>query len=287
MTQIVVTEVGPRDGLQNEPRPIPAADKIRLIDLLSAAGFARIEAASFVSPRWVPQMADGAEVMAGIERNEHTVYSVLTPNLQGYEAARAARADEVAIFAAASETFSQKNINAGIDESLERFRPVAEAAAGDGVPLRGYVSCVVECPYEGPIAPQAVARVVERLLALGCREVSLGDTVGKGTPETVEAMLKAVLEVAPPGQLAGHYHDTNGRALDSVAVSIEHGLGSFDAAIGGLGGCPYAPGAKGNLSTVKLVEWLDLEKHAHGVDHTALGRAERFARELREKPDGG
>ncbi|HUF55110.1 MAG TPA: hydroxymethylglutaryl-CoA lyase [Thermohalobaculum sp.] len=287
MTQVAVTEVGPRDGLQNEARPIAAADKIRLIDLLSAAGFPRIEAASFVSPEWVPQMADAAEVMSGIERSEDTVYSVLTPNLKGYEAARAARADEVAVFGAASETFSKKNINAGIDESLERFRPVAEAAEADGVPLRGYVSCVVECPYEGPVAPQAVARVVERLIALGCREVSLGDTVGKGTPETVDAMLKAVLEVAPPERLAGHYHDTNGRALESVGVSIEHGLMSFDAAIGGLGGCPYAPGAKGNLSTVLLVEWLDLGKHAHGLDHTALGKAERFVKEIRDTLDAG
>ena len=285
MSRVTIPVVGPRDGLQNEKRPIPADDKIRLIDLLSAAGFARIEAASFVSPKWVPQMADAPEVMAGIERREGTVYSALTPNLKGYEGARAAGVNEVAIFGAASETFSRRNINASIDESLERFRPVAEAAAADGIPLRGYVSCVVECPYEGPVAPAAVAQVVERLTGLGCREVSLGDTVGRGTPETVEAMLRAVLEAAPPERLAGHYHDTNGRALESVAVSMDLGLLSFDAAIGGLGGCPYAPGAKGNLSTVRLAEWLDLEKHAHGLDHTALGRAERFATELRSKLD--
>ena len=282
MTDVTIVEVGPRDGLQNEPAPIPAADKIRLIDLLSAAGFRRIEAASFVSPKWVPQMADGAEVMAGIRRRPGTRYAALTPNLKGYEAAKAARVDEVAIFGAASETFSRKNINCSIAESIERFRPVAEAAKTDGMPVRGYISCAVVCPYEGPVAPAEVARVTELLFGLGCYEVSLGDTVGRGTPETVAAMLDAVLGVAPAGRLAGHYHDTNERALESVAVSLEKGLRVFDAAIGGLGGCPFAPGAKGNLATDKLARALESRGLATGLDFDALNEARTFASEIRQ-----
>ncbi|MCH8167923.1 MAG: hydroxymethylglutaryl-CoA lyase [Proteobacteria bacterium] len=279
--EITIVEVGPRDGLQNEPRPIPAALKIELIDLLSAVGFKRIEAASFVSPKWVPQMADGAEVMAGIARRPGTSYAALTPNMRGYEAARAAGIDEVAIFGAASEAFSQKNINCSIAESIERFRPVAEAAKADGIPVRGYISCAIACPYEGPIAPAEVARVTGLLFGLGCYEVSLGDTIGQGTPETVAAMLDAVLAVAPPEKLAGHYHDTNGRALESVAVSMEKGLRVFDAAVGGLGGCPYAPGAKGNLSTGALARDLAAKGIATGLDLDALDRAEHFVRNLR------
>ena len=277
MTGVTIVEVGPRDGLQNEPAPIPAADKIRLIDALSAAGLPRIEAASFVSPRWVPQMADGAEVMAGIARRPGTVYSALVPNLKGYEAAKAARADEVAIFAAASETFSRRNINASIAESLARFAPVAEAARADGIRLRAYVSCAVVCPYEGPVAPGEVARVTERLMALGAAEVSLGDTVGQGTPETVAAMLEAVLGVAPAARLAGHFHDTNGRALESVDVALAHGLGVFDAAAAGLGGCPFAPGAKGNLATGRLAAHLAAAGHGTGIDAAALAAAEEIA----------
>jgi hydroxymethylglutaryl-CoA lyase len=282
MSRVTIVEVGPRDGLQNEPRPIPAALKIRLIDLLSQVGFARIEAASFVSPKWVPQMADGAEVMAGITRRPGTRYAALTPNMKGYEAARAAGADEVAIFGAASETFSQKNINCSIAQSIERFRPVAEAAKADGIPLRGYISCAVVCPYEGPIAPAAVARVAELLFGLGCYEVSLGDTVGRGTPETVAAMLDTVLAVAPADRLAGHYHDTNGRALESIAVSLERGLRVFDASIGGLGGCPFAPGAKGNLDTGKLARDLAARGFDTGLDFEALAKAEAYVAELRE-----
>ncbi|HUF87817.1 MAG TPA: hydroxymethylglutaryl-CoA lyase [Thermohalobaculum sp.] len=282
MTHVSIVEVGPRDGLQNEPKPIPAERKIRLIDLLSAAGFARIEAASFVSPRWVPQMADGAEVMAGITRRPGTRYTALTPNMKGFDAARAARVDEVAIFGAASESFSQKNINCSIAESIARFRPVAEAARADGLPLRGYISCAVVCPYEGEIAPAEVARVAELLFGLGCYEVSLGDTVGRGTPETVGAMLDAVLAVAPAQALAGHYHDTNGRALESVAVSLERGLRVFDASIGGLGGCPFAPGAKGNLGTGKLARDLEARGIGTGLDLDALSEAEKFVNELRE-----
>ena len=280
--RVTIVEVGPRDGLQNEKRPIPATQKIALIDLLSAAGFQRIEAASFVSPKWVPQMADGAQVMAGITRRPGTRYTALTPNLRGYEAARAAKADEVAIFGAASEAFSHKNINCSIAESFERFRPIAEAAKSDGIPMRGYLSCAIACPYDGPIAPAEVARVTALLFDLGCYEVSLGDTIGHGTPETVAAMLDAVLEVAPPHRLAGHYHDTNGRALESVAVSLEKGLRVFDSAVGGLGGCPYAPWAKGNLATGMLARYLAAKEIATGIDLVALSNAEHFVSNVRE-----
>ena len=243
MPDIRIFEMGPRDGLQNEKRLIPTADKIRLIDMLSACGFEKIEATSFVSPKWVPQMADAAEVMAGIKRAPGVAYAALTPNMKGYEAAKAAKADEVAVFASASEGFSHKNINCSVAESLDRFRPVAEAAQADGIPVRGYVSCVTDCPYDGPTPPEAVARVAKALIEMGCYEVSLGDTIGAGTPETVAKMLDAVLAEAPADRLAGHYHDTKGRALENIAVSIEKGLRTFDSSVGGLGGCPFAPGA--------------------------------------------
>ncbi|MEM1385598.1 MAG: hydroxymethylglutaryl-CoA lyase [Pseudomonadota bacterium] len=281
MTRIEITEVGARDGLQNEPHPIPTAQKVALIDALSACGFPRIEAASFVSPKWVPQMADGAAVMAAIAHRRGTIYSALTPNEKGYAAARSAGAGEVAIFAAASETFSKHNINASIAESLARFVPLCEAAAEDGTPVRGYVSCAVVCPYEGPVAPGAVASVVEALLALGCRQISLGDTLGRGTPESIGAMLDVALDAAPAERLAGHYHDTNGRALESVAVSVERGLTAFDASVGGLGGCPFAPGAKGNLATSALVDWCAAQGLATGIERTALARAEAIAHALR------
>lgn len=282
MRDVTVVEVGPRDGLQNEPAPVATGAKIRLVDALSAAGLPRIEATSFVSPKWVPQLADGAAVMAGIARAPGIRYAALVPNMKGYEAARAAGVDEIAVFAAASETFSRRNINATIAESLARFAPVAEAARADGLPMRAYVSCAVVCPYEGAIAPDAVADLTGRLLALGAYEVSLGDTVGRGTPETVAAMLDAVLAVAPADRLAGHYHDTNGRALESVAVSLEKGVRVFDAAVAGLGGCPYAPGATGNLATERLVDWLEGRGLATGVDRAALEVAARIARGLRE-----
>lgn len=284
--RVTLYEVGPRDGLQNEARLIPAADKIRLIDMLSDCGFTHIEAASFVSPRWVPQMADAAEVMAGITRRPGTTYAALAPNLRGFEAARAAGADEVAIFAAASETFSRRNINASIAESFARFAPVAEAARAAGTPLRGYVSCATDCPFEGEIAPQAVAAVAERLLALGCREVSLGDTIGRGTPERVAAMLGAVLGVAPAGLLAGHFHDTGGQALANVEVALGLGLRVFDAACGGLGGCPYAPGAPGNVATEAVVARLEALGFSTGIDARRLDAAAAFARGLRA-PAGG
>ncbi len=280
MSAAVVVEVGPRDGLQNEPRAIPTAEKIALVDALSEAGLTRIEVASFVSARWVPQMADGAAVMAGIRRRPGVRYAALAPNLKGYGAARAAGADEVAIFASASESFSARNLNAGIDESLARYAEVAEAAAADGLPLRAYVSCVVHCPYEGPVAPEAVVRVAARLLEMGAGEIALGDTTGQGVPETVGPMLAAVTGALPPDRLAGHFHDTNGRALESVGLALEAGIRVFDAAVAGLGGCPFAPGAKGNLATEALVAALAAKGYDTGVDPEALSRAAAIARRM-------
>jgi hydroxymethylglutaryl-CoA lyase len=244
--------------------------------MLSDCGFETIEVTSFVSPKWVPQMADAAEVMAGINRLPGVAYAALTPNLRGYQAAKAALADEVAIFAAASEGFSHKNINCSILESLERFKPVLEAAAADGLPVRGYVSCVTDCPYDGPTPPAKVAEVAVWLFDHGCYEVSLGDTIGAGTPETVAAMLDAVLDAVPPDRLAGHYHDTRGRALQNMEVSLDKGLRVFDAAVGGLGGCPYAPGAKGNVATGAVVDRLHELGFDTGIDRELLGRVERF-----------
>ncbi len=281
---VTVYEVGPRDGLQNEQRTIPAADKIALIDQLAASGLKKIEATSFVSPKWVPQMADAAEVMAGIDRRPGVVYAVLTPNMKGYERAREAGADEVAIFAAASETFSRKNINCSIAESLDRFRPVARAARADGLRVRGYVSCVVHCPYAGAVAPAAVARVTAQLFQLGCYEVSLGDTTGAGRPHSIDAMLDAVLNEAPADRLAGHYHDTDGHALANIGVSLERGLRTFDAAVGGLGGCPYAPGAKGNVATGAVVDALTGRGFDTGVDRDLLAGAEALVTDLKAQP---
>jgi hydroxymethylglutaryl-CoA lyase len=275
-----IVEMAARDGLQNERRTIATEDKIRLIDLLSACGFGRIEATSFVSPRWVPQLADAALVMAGIARRPGVAYLALTPNLRGYRAARAAAVDEVAIFAAASEGFSRANINCSIAESLDRFRPVAEASRADGVPMRGYVSCAVACPYDGPTPPRAVADVTEALFAMGCYEVSLGDTLGRGTAEAVAAMLDAVLAIAPPERLAGHFHDTAGHALANIRVSLDRGLRCFDAAVGGLGGCPYAPGAPGNVDTLAVAAMLSDLGFRTGLDRQALTEAAVFARAL-------
>ncbi|HQU67189.1 MAG TPA: hydroxymethylglutaryl-CoA lyase [Albidovulum sp.] len=278
---VEIVEMGPRDGLQNEKRIIPTADKIALVNLLSRAGFRRIEAASFVSPKWVPQMADSAEVMAGITRASGIRYMALTPNMRGYEAAKAAGADEVAVFASASEGFSKANLNATIAESLDRFRPVAEAAKADGIPVRGYVSVVTDCPYDGPVAPASVARVTAALRDMGCHEVSLGDTIGQGRPETVDAMLAAVLEEMPAERLAGHYHDTAGRALVNIETSLARGLRVFDSAVGGLGGCPYAPGAKGNVATEAVAARLVASGYETGLDAGVLAEAGRFALSLR------
>lgn len=282
---VEIFEMGPRDGLQNEKRLIPAAEKIALVDLLSEAGFRRIEVTSFVSPKWVPQMGDAAEVMAGITRRPGVSYAVLTPNMKGYEGAKAARASEVAIFASASEGFSKANLNATISESLERFAPVAEAAQADGIPVRGYISVVTDCPFDGPTAPANVARVAAALRDLGCYEVSLGDTIGQGRPETIDAMLSAVLNELPPERLAGHYHDTAGRALENIDASLARGLRVFDAAVGGLGGCPYAPGAKGNVATEAVAAHLAAVGHATGLDMNVIERAAAMARAMRESED--
>ena len=271
MTETVtVFEVGPRDGLQNEAVPIPTAAKIELVDALSACGFTHIEVSSFVSPKWVPQLADAADVFAGITRSDGVVYAALTPNQRGYDAARASGVSDVAVFAAASEAFSRKNINCSIAESLERFKPIMAAAETDGVRVRGYVSVVTDCPYSGAVSPDAVADVAERLHAMGCEQISLGETLGRARPESVDAMLQAVLERVPAEVLAGHFHDTDGHAIANIEVALTHGLRTFDAAVGGLGGCPYAPGASGNVASERVVEHLHSLGYRTGIDLAAL-----------------
>ena len=274
MSGITIYEVGPRDGLQNEKVMIPTARKIALVDALTATGLRKIEVTSFVSPKWVPQLADAEDVIAGIKRAPSVDYSVLTPNRKGMEKAIAAGANEVAIFASASEGFSQRNINCTIAESLERFAPVMRLAAEAGIPVRGYVSCVVECPYDGAVSPDDVSWVARRLSEMGCHEISLGDTIGRATPETLRPMLQAVLKEIPADRLAGHFHDTSRTALSSVATALDLGIRCFDSAVGGLGGCPYAPGAKGNLATGALIDFLEGQGIATGVDRDALARAE-------------
>jgi len=283
--RVSIVEMAPRDGLQNEKGLIATQDKIGLVDRLSDCGFERIEVTSFVSPTWVPQLADAAEVMAGIVRRPGVRYAVLTPNMKGFEAALAAGADEVAIFASASEGFSQHNINCSIAESIARFRPVAEAARGHAIAVRGYVSCVVECPYDGAVAPESAAHVAGQLLKLGCYEISLGDTIGRGTPEAVERMLSAVLADIPADKLAGHFHDTSGWALDNIGVALDRGIRVFDASVGGLGGCPYAPGAKGNVDTLLVNRYVKGRGFATGLDEDALEVASAFARSLRSAHD--
>lgn len=279
---IEIYEVGPRDGLQNEAGFVATENKIRLIDLLSACGFRRIEVASFVNPTRVPQMADAALVMNGMSRKPGVAYAALVPNEKGYRAARAARADHIAIFASASEGFSQANINCSIAESLERYKLVCDMAKVDGIPVRGYVSCVTDCPYDGPTAPRQVAIVAEALVQLGCHDISLGDTIGYGTPETIAAMLKAVLAVLPSHQLAGHFHDTRNRALANIDVCLDHGLKVFDSSAAGLGGCPFAPGAKGNVATGRLATHLHRRGFDTGLDMGQLAVAEAFASQLHD-----
>lgn len=276
-----IFEVGPRDGLQNEAGDISVADKVALVDRLSQAGFARIECASFVSPKWVPQMAGSADVLANITRADGVRYAALTPNMRGYEDALAAGADEIAVFASASEGFSQKNINASIAESLERFAPILEEARHVDIPVRGYVSCVVKCPYDGAVAPAQVAAVADKLFAMGCYEISLGDTIGAGTPDSIARMLLAVRDVVPVGRLAGHYHDTNGRALDNIDASLAMGVRVFDAAVGGLGGCPFAPGAAGNVATESVNRHLTALGYKTGLDQDVLEDAAAMARAMR------
>ena len=265
--KVRIVEVGPRDGLQNEPREVPTAVKIELIERLADCGLAAVEATAFVSPKWVPQMADHTEVLEGIRRKPGVAYPVLTPNLKGFEAARAdvpehRRGRGVA----ASETFSRRNINCSIAESLERFRPVAEAAAKSGIKVRGYISCALGCPYEGSIAPEKVAELAAALHDMGCYEVSLGDTIGVGTPGKTRAMIEACAQRVPIGRLAGHYHDTYGQALANIYASLELGVATFDASVAGLGGCPYAAGASGNVATEDVIYMMNGLGIETGVD---------------------
>ena len=255
--QVKIVEVGPRDGLQNESCPVSASDKIQLIEKLSDAGISYIESGSFVSPKWVPQMATSTEVFEKLTRNQAVTYAALTPNMRGFEAALAVNADEVAIFGAASESFSQKNINCSIEESLERFAPIMEAAKKANIKVRGYVSCVLGCPYEGDIDAEQVAFVAEKLFAMGCYEISLGDTVGVGNPASVTKMIRSVSARVPTDKLAVHFHDTYGQALTNIYAALQMGVKVVDSAIAGLGGCPYAQGASGNVATEDVVYMLN------------------------------
>jgi hydroxymethylglutaryl-CoA lyase len=274
--KVKIVEVGPRDGLQNEKETIAASVKIELVNRLTQAGFANIEAASFVSPKWVPQMATSAEVMAGITRKPGVVYSVLVPNMQGFEAALAAGADEVVIFGSASEAFSHKNINCSIAESVERFRPVAQAAKQHGLRLRGSISCAFGCPYQGEVPASAVADVVRRLRDLGCDELDIADTIGVATPKKTQAVLQAAAAEFPLAQLSGHFHDTYGQALANIYASLEVGIAIFHSSVAGLGGCPYAKGATGNVATedvLYLMQGLGIDT---GIDLEAVVDAGQF-----------
>ena len=271
--EVTVVEVGPRDGLQNEPAPVPVAAKVALVEALADAGLPVVEAGSFVSPKWVPQMAGSDEVLRTVRKRPGVRYPVLVPNLKGLEAALAAGAEEIAVFGAASETFSRKNINCSIAESLERFRPVVAAAREAGVRVRGYISCVVGCPYQGEIAPAPVARVARELHEMGCFEVSLGETIGVGTPRRTAAMLEAVAAEVPVAALAIHAHDTYGQALANVLTALELGVRVVDSSVAGLGGCPYAKGASGNVATEDLLFMLDGTGVRTGADLDAVARA--------------
>lgn len=283
---VKIVEVGPRDGLQNEKQLVPAETKIELINRLADAGVRVIEATSFVSPKWVPQMGDNAQVLAGIARQPGVTYAALTPNLQGFDGAVQARADEVAIFAAASEAFSQKNINCSIGESLKRFEPVISAASALEIPVRGYVSCVVGCPYDGAVDPAQTAKIAEALYAMGCYEVSLGDTIGVGNPRSIQRMIEACAKVVPIEKLAGHYHDTYGMAIANIYASLEMGMAVFDASVAGLGGCPYAKGASGNVATedvVYLLHGLGIET---GIDLAKLAAIGDWISSAINRPNG-
>ena len=275
-SKVRMVEVGARDGLQNEKAVVPLEVKVELIDRLSAAGLPAIEAGAFVSPKWVPQMADSAEVYAKIEKRAGTDYPMLVPNMKGMEAALAAGVKEIAVFGAASESFSQKNINCSIAESLERFRPVAETARAEGVRLRGYVSCVLGCPYEGEVPVAKVAEVSAALKEMGCYEVSLGDTIGVGTPAKARAMVEAVAESLPVEELAVHFHDTYGQALANIFVCLELGVATVDSSVSGLGGCPYAKGASGNVASEDVLYLLNGLGIETGVDLDRLVAAGGF-----------
>lgn len=271
--RVRITEVGPRDGLQNEKSVVPAAAKVAFVDLLSEAGFPEIEVSSFVSPKWVPQLGDAAEVFAAIRRHAGTVYSALVPNERGMEAALAARAQKVAVFAAASEGFSKANTGGTVEEVLARFEPVVRAARAASLPVRGYVSCVVRCPYDGPTPPERVRTVVDRLLAIGVDEIDLGETLGVAQPADIERMYGAVARAVDPARTTLHLHDTNGLALDNARAALALGVRSFDSSAGGLGGCPYAPGARGNVDTAALVGMLHGAGYETGIDLQAVALA--------------
>lgn len=277
---VEIFEVGPRDGLQNESQIISVADKVALINLLTDTGLQHIETASFVSPKWVPQMADGGAVLTGIRRGKGVIYTALTPNLRGLDDALAAEVDEIAIFGSASEGFSQANINCSIAESLERFEAVVSTARTADIPVRGYVSCVVDCPFDGETNPEKVAQVAAAMFGMGCYQISLGDTLGRATPDRVSNMLAAVLDVIPAHRLAGHYHDTAGHALANIEVSLDLGLRVFDASVAGLGGCPYAPGAAGNVASEAVNAWLLAAGYETGVDQEKLLIAAEYARKI-------
>jgi isopropylmalate/homocitrate/citramalate synthase len=283
---VKLVEVGPRDGLQNESANLTAAIKVELIDRLSETGLSVIEAGAFVSPKWVPQMADTAEVLTRIRRAPGVSYPVLVPNLQGFEAARAAGATEIAIFTAASETFAQKNINCSIEESLERFAPVCNAAFAHHIEVRGYISCVLGCPYEGEVPPSRVADVAARLFALGAREISLGDTIGVGTPGKTQIMLDAVAERVPRETLAVHFHDTYGQALANILAALERGIAVVDSSVAGLGGCPYAPGAAGNVASEDVLYMLNGMGIETGVDIALLAKTGRFIADALHREPG-
>ena len=268
--RVTLVEVGPRDGLQNETAVVPVKVKLQLIELLSDAGLSVIEATSFVSPKWVPQMADAEQVMHNLKQRNAIRYPVLTPNMKGFERAIAAGAKEVAIFGAASESFSQKNINCSIDESLNKFLPVVEAAQSQNIPVRGYVSCVMGCPYEGEISASRVAEVADKLYQMGCYEISLGDTIGTGTPLVAERLISVVSEKVPLDKLAVHFHDTYGQALANIFAVLKMGISTVDSAVAGLGGCPYAKGASGNVATEDLVYMLDGMGIQTGIDLAKL-----------------
>jgi hydroxymethylglutaryl-CoA lyase len=284
--QVKLVEVGARDGLQNEPVIIDSADKIALINRLSAAGLTTIEVSSFVSPQRVPQMADAADVLSGIKRLFDVSYPVLVPNRQGLEAALSAGAEEIAVFVAASETFSERNINCSIAQSLERVGEVADLALSKGVKVRGYISCVAGCPYEGDVAPAVVADLALRLLGLGCYEISLGDTIGVGTPGQINTLLEVVAEKVPVQQLAVHFHDTYGQALANILVALEAGVAVVDSSVAGLGGCPFAPGASGNVATEDVLYMMNGLGIHTGVDLDKLIEAGLFISNLLNRPSG-
>ena len=285
-SHVRLVEVGPRDGLQNEAQPISVADKVQLVDALSAAGLSYIEVGSFVSPKWVPQMAGSAEVFAQIQRKPGVTYGALAPNLRGFEDALAAGVKEVAVFAAASEAFSQRNINCSISESLERFAPIMAAAKQHGVSVRGYVSCVLGCPYEGEIAPEQVAAVARELYAMGCYEVSLGDTIGTGTAGATRRLFEAVGAQVPRDKLAGHFHDTYGQAIANIYASLLEGITVFDSSIAGLGGCPYAKGASGNVATEDVLYLLNGLGIDTGIDLERLIGAGQQISQVLGRPTG-